>query len=198
MNRQAFTMLELVIMLVTVGVLTATIMPRLERDPLRETVNQVMRHIQYTQHMAMVDDVYRDGRPLWFKAMWRISFRNKNCYVVSSNIDLDMNYDREESATDPLTQVLLYSNTKCKQESTDNSMMFLAEAYDISRIDFSGSCGDNRFIAFDNFGRPHRSLKRLDDYLKKECLITFVRKSRKAVIAIRPETGYITSYVDPR
>jgi len=171
------------------------ILPRMERDPLREAINQVVRHITYTQHLAMVNDVYNTDKPLWFKAMWRISFRSKNCYVVSSNTDLDMNYDRNESATDPVNRVLLYSNTKCKQEGTDSSMMFLSEEYGIKEIVFSGSCGGNRFIAFDHIGRPHKTLVRLDDYLQSSCEITFKTKDRKGVITIRPETGYVTSVI---
>jgi len=197
MRKRAFTMVELLIVIVVVGILAVTIVPRLESDPLRQAVDQVVRHIAYTQHMAMVNDIYRTDTPIWFKAMWRISFRVKNCYLVSSNSDLDMNYDREESVMDPLTRVLLYSNSKCRKESTDSSIMFLEDTFDIDKIVFEPACGDNRFIAFDNFGRPHRSLKRLDDYLKSDCLIMFYSKGRKGVITIRPETGYVTSYVEP-
>lgn len=195
MNRNSFTIIEFVIVIVVVSILVMIILPEVQRDPLREAMNQVKRHIMFTQHMAMVDDVYDASKSMWFKAMWRISFRSKNCYVVSSNIDLDTNYDREESVIDPMTKTLLYSNNRCKIESTDNNTMFLADEYNIDKIVFSKSCGENRFLAFDIFGRPHKTLKRINDYVTEDCIITIFSESRKAEITITPETGYVKSKI---
>lgn len=190
MRLTSFTTLELVIVIVVAGILSAVMLPRLERDSLREATSQVVRHILYTQHLAMVDDVYDDSNATWYKAMWRISFRSNNCYVVSSNTDHNKNYDRNESATDPLTKTLLYSNTDCIQDSTDNSNMFLQDQYDIDSITFS-DCGDNRFIAFDYLGRPHKTLISASDLVTSLCTITLHSGTRKAVISITPETGYV-------
>lgn len=190
MPRYSFTMFELIIVIIVAGILAITTIPRLEKDNLKIAVEQVARHIRYTQHLAMVDDMYDDSNATWYKAMWRISFRSNNCYVVSSNTDLDMNYDREESATDPLTKTLLYSNNDCLQESSDNSDMFLFHKYAIDNIEFTGSCGNNRFIAFDYLGRPHKTLSNVNDLVTSECKITMHSGSRKGVISILPETGY--------
>ncbi len=191
MRLNAFTMLELVIVLIVAGILSAVILPRLERDSLREATSQVVRHIQYTQHLAMMDDVYDDANATWYKAMWRISFRSNNCYVVSSNTDHNANYDRNESATDPLTETLLYSNTACVQESSDSSNMFLQEKYGIDSITFNSACGNNRFVAFDYLGRPHKTLSSSYDVVSSVCEITLHSGSREAVISITPETGYV-------
>ena len=195
MFRESFTLMEFIIVIVVVSILTTSISPYLERNPMREVLNQVKRHVMLTQHMAMVNDVYDAKKSKWFKAMWRISFRTKNCYVVSSNIDLDTNYDREESAFDSMSKTLLYSNNKCELESTDNKSMFLYEEFNIDKIEFSNACGSNRFIAFDNLGRPHKTLIKLNDYLKSDCIITFYSQTQKGEIKIRPETGYVTSKV---
>lgn len=191
MKSCAFTMFELIIVIVVAGILSAVIIPRFERDNLRMAANQVVRHIQYTQHLAMVNDVYDASKPLWYKAMWRISFRSNNCYIVSSNTDLDMNYDRDESALDPLTKTLLYSNNSCAQESSDDSNMFLYEKYQIDSIEFNDACGNNRFIAFDHIGRPHKTLSDINDLMISECRITFYSNARRAIVSILPETGYV-------
>ena len=191
MYSKSFTLIELIIVIIVVGVLTISILPRLERDGLREGMEQVVRHIRYTQHMAMVNDVYDAGKPLWYKAMWRISFRSKNCYLVSSNTDFDMNYDRSESALDPLDKKLLYSNNKCIQEESDNSTMFLSDKYQIDSIEFNSACGDNRFIAFDYLGRPHKTLTKVNDLFSSKCTITFSSGARAGVIEIHPQTGYV-------
>ncbi len=184
-------MLELVIVIVVAGILSAVMLPRFERDNLREATGQVVRHIQYTQHLAMVDDVYDDSNATWYKAMWRISFRSHNCYVVSSNTDHNANYDRNESATDPLTNTLLYSNTDCVQESSDSSNMFLQEKYGIDSITFNSACGDNRFIAFDYLGRPHKTLGSSSDLVTSPCKITLHSGAKEAVISITQQTGYV-------
>lgn len=191
MKHFAFTMLELVIVIVVAGILSAVVLPRMERDSLREATSQVVRHIQYTQHLAMVDDVYDDTNGTWYKAMWRISFRSNNCYVVSSNTDHNSNYDRNESATDPLRKTLLYSNNTCIQASSDNSDMFLQEKYGIDSITFNSACGNNRFIAFDYLGRPHKTLSSSDDFVSSLCMITLHSGIREAVISITQETGYV-------
>lgn len=184
-------MLELIIVIVVAGVLAVTVIPRLERNRLHAAVQQVARHLRYTQHLAMVDDMYDATKPLWYKAMWRISFRSHNCYVVSSNTDFGLNYDRNESATDPLTKTLLYSDTDCVQESSDNHDMFLSDKYGIDSIEFENTCGNNRFIAFDHLGRPHKTLGSINDLVSSECKITLHTGTRKGVISIMPETGYV-------
>ena len=190
MKSTAFTMIELIIVMVVAGILTAVMIPRMERDNLRIATNQVVRHIQYTQHLAMVDDVYNTSKPTWYKAMWRISFRTNNCYLVSSNTDLNTNYDRNESAQDPLTQSLLYSNTSCTQDSVDNSAMFLSDQYGINSIEFNSACGSNRYIAFDHLGRPHKTLSSVNDLVSSICQITLHSGTRESIVAIYPQTGY--------
>ncbi len=191
MYKSSFTMLELIIVIVVAGVLAVTVIPRLERNRLHVAAQQVARHLRYTQHLAMVDDMYDATKPQWYKAMWRISFRSHNCYVVSSNTDFDMNYDKLESAIDPLTKTLLYSNNFCTHNSSDNSDMFLSDKYGIDSIEFENTCGNNRFIAFDHLGRPHKTLSSVNDLVSTECRITLQSGSRKGVISVMPETGYV-------
>ena len=57
-NKKAFTMLELVFVIVVSGILAATFIPRFDRDNLQEAADQVISHIRYTQHLAMVDDKF--------------------------------------------------------------------------------------------------------------------------------------------
>jgi len=90
-----------------------------------------------------------------------------------------------------LTKTLLYSNVECVKESSDDGKMFLAEKYAIDSIEFNSACGNNRFVAFDYLGRPHKSLSRADDFMTSECKITLHSGERKGVISIMPETGYV-------
>lgn len=190
--NKAFTLLELVIVIVATSILSVFFIPQFYNNSLLDATMQVVRHIKHTQHLALNDARYMHTDKLWYKSMWRISFRSKNCYVVSSNTDYDKNYDRLESAHDPIDRLLLYSNVECEEEQTDTKWMFLESYYSIDMITFSKACGSNRFIAFDHQGRPHKSLKNSHDLLKNKCIITIYQKENKAEITIRPETGYTT------
>ncbi|MGB5964879.1 MAG: type II secretion system protein [Sulfurimonadaceae bacterium] len=75
MKHFAFTMLELIIVIIVAGILAAVMIPRLERDNLRMAANQVVRHIQYTQHLSMVNDVYDADDVNWSRRYWKIAFR---------------------------------------------------------------------------------------------------------------------------
>ncbi len=189
--RYSFTLLEFIVVVVTVGILAGTMIPNLSTDPLLDATLQVVRHFKYTQQLAMSDDRYDAEKPLWFKSMWRISFRSNNCYLISSNIDFNHNYDRTESAHDPLTQEYLYSNTNCEKERGDNSFMYLESYFGVSDIQLNSSCGNNMMLAFDEQGRPHASLSKVDDLLKNICKISLYHQTRKSVITVQPQTGYV-------
>ncbi len=90
-KKYAFTMLELVFVIVVAGILTAAIVPRFDRNNLQEAADQLISHIRYTQHLAMVDDKFLADRNLsrfssllkskkellyWYKGRWQIYFFN--------------------------------------------------------------------------------------------------------------------------
>ena len=56
--KKAFTMLELVFVLVVIGILAAVMIPNMQSTALREAAIQVVSHIRYTQHLAMIDDKF--------------------------------------------------------------------------------------------------------------------------------------------
>ncbi len=193
MKKFAFTMLELVFVIVVAGILAAVFIPKMDRNNIEEAALQVTRHIRYTQHLAMSDDVYNQGQANWYKAMWKISFRSNNCYIVTSNVDLNNNADRTESAIDPLNGKYLYSNSSCTASSSDNEDMLLEDRFGIDSIAMSGGCGPigtQGYIAFDNLGRPHNNLGSATGLMTRTCTLTLSSGTKTATIVIEPETGY--------
>jgi prepilin-type N-terminal cleavage/methylation domain-containing protein len=75
-KRHAFTMIELVFVIVMVGILSAILIPRMQGSRLYEAADQIASHIRYTQHLAMMDDKFdpTGGDSEWFKGRWQILF----------------------------------------------------------------------------------------------------------------------------
>jgi len=213
-------MLELVFVIVVVGILAATIIPRFSRDSLQEAADQVISHIKYTQHLAMIDDKFTTNDPKWFKGRWQIRFFYKKyaskdgntkkwAYAVfsdkpnsSGNFDGNPNATTGEVAIDPLNQTLMsggftiyYSNKKT------NKKCAIGETYGIKNVKFIGCGSSSTRIAFDYLGRPisgnlKSSNKSYESnrLLKTQCRIVLCKNSscddNNITIAIEPETGY--------
>ena len=56
--RQAFTMLELVFVIVVVGILSYFVASSFQRNTVVEAADQITSHIRYTQHLAMSDSKF--------------------------------------------------------------------------------------------------------------------------------------------
>ncbi|MDD3344472.1 MAG: type II secretion system protein [Sulfurospirillaceae bacterium] len=89
--KKAFTMLELVFVIVIIGVLSYFVTASFERSSLREAADQVIGHIRYTQHLAMSDDKFiptvsmskytnlarKNKEPqYYYKGRWQLNFFN--------------------------------------------------------------------------------------------------------------------------
>ncbi len=184
--KKAFTMLELIFVIVIIGILAATIVPNTRRNPLQEAAVQVVSHIKYTQHLALSDDKYDSNDNQWFRGRWQIrffenlSFTSAKCTnegisdVWAYSIYSDKpGYTRlpnvSELARNPQNknQFLTggYNNTICVDNAENNqdeqSMkeLRLGEKFDVKDMKFSGGCrSDVRYIQFDHLGRPLNSI----------------------------------------
>lgn len=203
MKRFAFTMLELVFVIIVIGILAVLAMPSFNKNSLAEAAEQVAGHIRYTQHLAMVDDKYNDRNATWFASNWQIWFRisgGKYYYEIFSDRDQETNSDADEEAVDPMTHQNL-GNGAAGIGLPINKDVSLTEKYGITEMSFSANCkiGQGGKIAFDHLGRPYGDVSyNVNDpfykYLTQPC--TFQMKhsdsDQNATITIRPETGYVS------
>lgn len=199
MRKHAFTMMELVFVIVVIGILAATIIPRLERDTLYEAGEQLLSHIRYTQHLAMIDNVYDDKDVDWYRSMWQIKFSDCSgsgiYYVVYSDKDQAGNADEVETAIDPTSHKRLYSSTSCTANDRYESSVILTDEYGLDDVILEGGCfskngNTNKYVAFDHMGRPFFSVTSASDVVTTPCAITIVDGDENATITITPETGY--------
>ena len=196
-------MLELIFVIVVVAILAAVIVPRMDRDTIYEAAEQVLGHIKYTQHLAMVDNIYDDNTNNWHYARWQIDFYDGTggCgeifYAVGSDTNLTgVSLVANDAARDPLTNDLLYNDTAtCARTSGWHNDIILSDKYSIASLSMSAACNTaNDIIAFDQLGRPYTAFTTDDptaNLLKTDCNITITDSSANtATITITPETGY--------
>jgi prepilin-type N-terminal cleavage/methylation domain-containing protein len=166
--KKAFTLLELIFVIVVIGIIAAVAIPRMKSNSLREAAAQVLGHIRYTQHLAMSSDVYKDTDEEWYKKRWQIKFSNVGgsddmwAYAIFYDRTADGNPNASETAINPsdMTKKLTggYSGTIEYDDKEATQTLNLGHAYNVRDIDFE-DCNINnndhkKRIVFDYLGRP--------------------------------------------
>lgn len=210
MKRFAFTMLELVFVLIVIGILAVFAMPNFNRHPLQEAAEQVASHIRYTQHLAMVDDKFDPNDGIWFSKRWQIRFPNTTIagekiyyYEVFRDEDQQANSDIQEEAIDPLSNKTIGDGVTAVASLPEDALVNLTKKYGITNviITANNNCkvgGVFPTIAFDNIGRPYNSVyyganDLLTGLYNANCVLTLEHKSDgNASITISPQTGYVS------
>lgn len=210
-NKPAFTMLELVMVIVVLGILAALALPRMDQDTRQQAADNILSAIRHTQHLALNDDKHDLAVADWQKRLWQIRFSNAGGgwqYSIWSDLNRGGNVDitagTEEMAVDSLNGMDLHSADNV-QDPGESSDIFLTNKYGITNVVFTGCNNPNgtaqstaRHIAFDNFGRPFRGVggatNNYDRYVSTNCTITFTGLNafpgNPIVIIINTETGY--------
>ncbi len=205
-DKPAFTLLELIMVIIVLGILAALAFPRMERDTRQEAADNVLSAIRYTQHMALMDNRHKFDSADWQKSLWQIRFSNPSdtwVYTIASNIDYasGTNLDQDESAIDPMNSKYMHSSDHII-DIDESPNIFLTDQYNIDDIVFNGCAGSSasnaKHIAFDYLGRPHRGVTQgaTNDYAtyvsNSNCEITFSSPAFDSsfTIEITRETGH--------
>lgn len=194
MKRFAFTMLELVFVIIIIGILAVLAMPSLNGNQLQFAAEQVASHIRYAQHLALTDDKYDPTDSTWYEKRWQIRFLNNGTvyyYDVFSDNNKEGNSNEDEEAIDPMTHERLGSG------NTTNTP---TDAVDLSKFGITavgGTCqfGGTHKLVFDNFGRPYLSASSglySNPVPQNGCTIILEHGSEgNATLTIQSQTGYV-------
>jgi prepilin-type N-terminal cleavage/methylation domain-containing protein len=211
--KKAFTLLELVFVMVVIGILAATIIPRVQNNPLQEAAIQLLSHIRYTQHLAILDDKFNANDLNWHKGRWQLVF-SANKYtnyeyaytIFSDKYTYGGDPSSGEIAKNPQNSDKLMtggygisSSININHENFKGMKeMNLGMKYGIKSVKLSGGCRNSR-ISFDHLGRPMKGdqgsmtgaynagTQRL---ITSDCVITLNDGVDDLNITIYPETGY--------
>jgi len=209
--KKAFTLIEIIFVLVIIGILAVVIIPRTQRDTLQEVAIQVVSDIRYTQHLAMIDDKYDSTDSNWYRNKWQLIFAKSDnssgkdtagkwAYTIFSDYlsTSQGNPDINEMAVNPLDKNKLlsggYSGGLDWEDERASKKLNIGYSYGITNMKSSG-CGGKR-ISFDNLGRPFKGddsswNASTEGLLKSQCIFTFYIEEDSIKVYIEPETGYV-------
>ena len=206
LKKPAFTMLELIFVIIVLGILASMAIPRMDRDLRQGAKDNILAAISLTQHIALVDNKTDPTVNNWQKALWQIRFSNPGSewlYTIASNTDYGVNLDQNESAIDPANGKYMHSANASPADSDESPNIFLTKLYGIDTVSFNNCTGTSnstaQHIAFDHLGRPHRGVTGSGSYDYKtlvkssDCIITFGFIDNAITdlkITIAMETGY--------
>ncbi|MBA1438735.1 MAG: type II secretion system protein [Epsilonproteobacteria bacterium] len=171
--KKAFTLLELVFVIVVVGILAAIFIPRMHSNLIQEAGTQILSHIRYTQHLAMTNDKYNVSDNQWYLGKWQIAFSSAAStwsYRILSeregayngNPDADVTYQNSEVARNPQDRSLYLigvRNSNFNSNATDKltQSLDLGKTYRIKKVKVTGgNSRSGRRILFDIQGRPYK------------------------------------------
>lgn len=177
--KKAFTLVELIFVVVVLGILAFALWPTKQPTQALEAARQIVAHMRYTQHLALNDDKFgthidtdannKNVATEWYKRMWRIAFSNPKeiegkCtdtgwrYAVYQNIAKNLSDKGQpngaiEVAQNPAEPGKILSGCFSGTSENTTSSMNLNNTYGIDNIDFDefGTQG----IIFDELGRAY-------------------------------------------
>lgn len=181
--KKAFSLIELVFVVVVIGILAAVIIPRTDNDATAQAAIELQSHIRYTQHLALVDDQFNSNDTTWFQNRWHLHFTGNSYTIHKNNIHNNV-FNDPIVAVDP-------------QSGNNFENIDLNDKYSVT-IAFTGGCENQTVISFDHMGRPMvgdlsddtQSYMELQ-LMRVPCVITLSGSGDDIAIRIIPETGYV-------
>jgi len=165
--KKAFTMIELIFVIVVIGILASAIIPRTKTNQLRESASKLLSHIRYTQHLNLVNDKFSNTDANWYKNRWQIVFKNSTYSILS-----ETTYAKDAQTNKDLKDI--------KVNAT---------------ISLSDGCQGKDAISFDYLGRPLINDTASHSYIYSNlltsiCTITLTADGASVSLEIKPETGF--------
>jgi prepilin-type N-terminal cleavage/methylation domain-containing protein len=212
--KKAFTMIELVFVVIIIGIMSAVLAPRADNNSLQQATNQIISHIRYTQHLALTDDKFSNTKQFYFRGRWQIIFMRTKSewgYAVFSDKFIHGKYNgkpqsKSEVARDPenvnnyLTSGYGGSTALGRNGNNISKKLNLTKKFGITNVKFTKGCkGASKRVSFDNIGRPFKknpssqiSAYEKERLITNQCQIVLTgNNNNTTTIAIEPETGYV-------
>ena len=215
--RKAFTLLEIIFVIVMLGILAgvAVFYFRANDSELVQAKNQLINHIRYTQHLALMDDKFSPSDRDWYKGRWRISFSGSSDYPQTSNyvyyniFSDTIGEDGYGGGVDKENEVAIdpYEGRRLGVDNNGDKSKLITNLVQQYNVEIASVCdSDGKDIVFDVIGRPYKfnsstnlgadslpNSRAYQNLLASSCEIKLrhLETGEPATITIHPETGFV-------
>ncbi len=166
--RLAFSMIELVMVIVVIGILASVAIPNMDKDIRQGAIDTVLSDVRLAQQNALSDDKHDVNNTKWQRAYWHFAYYtcgNDVVYRVASDVDFDGTITNSESALNSKDNKYLFADCNDLDDKDNSPKVNLTREHGISSVTTTGACQDSHILAFDNLGRLHSDItSELPDY----------------------------------
>jgi prepilin-type N-terminal cleavage/methylation domain-containing protein len=203
--RRAFTFIEIVVVVVIVGILTAIVISSFKEDNIELAKEEMILRLRYAQHLAVMEDKFNTEQGFWDRRRWRFhcSDATRSCAVLAPSqltpAGVVINPPiPSDFALDPQDRTLLTGDCMgavgCSDLNTTQRLA-LGSKWGISRIEKSNNCRGAAgvlTIIFDEIGRPYGLNGDTPELLNATCRITITHSQEgQESFCVEPETGFV-------
>jgi prepilin-type N-terminal cleavage/methylation domain-containing protein len=203
-KRLAFSMIELIMVIVVLGILSAMAIPNFKNDVRTGARENIYSALQYTRNLALIDNRTDPTDSKWQMELWHIAFSDSDdgyTYNIGSNQShASAPLKKIECAIDPANGQYFYNeggNTEIAIDESPN--VFLGKKFGVNDISFEDGCRGAQYIAFDNLGRPfidgiYSEEDLYSGVMTDDCtiIVKFIDTSIKDLeFSIKKETGFV-------
>ena len=180
--KPSFTLLELVIVIIIIGILVSTVSIFIPNDNLRLAADNLAKNIRFTKSLALKDDKYQpfpnndtsqeeNRSKYWFKQWWQVRFSHTGgdyWYEIFSDVpskyktknftaqaNLPTNAWQISIAKNPLDNKLMIGHCGISQYPDCNqtdNKLNLTKTYGIKKLKFTNFYSRSPRLVFDNYG----------------------------------------------
>ncbi len=196
----AFSLLELIFVIVLIAIISSTIISKTEISKLQIATDKIVLYLNYTRYIAFVDSKFDIDDVEWERKRWTLKFQNCSdtnngmYYIVYSDMSGGTAaFKKDECMKDPLSLKYLYSGYDCKPSSNESKNILLTKEFGVHKVEVS--CNTTSTIGQISFGADGKIYSQLGTNIKEideQCLLKLYDiNDDYTTIAIEPKTGYI-------
>ena len=202
--KKSFTLLELILMIVLLGFLYTSFIPKVKVSKIDDLTNRLVLYLKQTRNQSLINDKFSNSDNLWHKKRWTLKFfRCRETiggiyYVIYSDKNASGHPGIDDSLKDSLTLKNIYSTNSCTENIKNSKYVLISQNFNIRTVNIS--CNETSSLGQLSFGSDGKIYSKLsadenDDSsyeiinnCKIELIDTF---NEKRVINLESKTGYV-------
>lgn len=191
--KKAFTMIELLVVMVVGAILSAVAVSKIHTSGLNDAAKSIVDDIRYARLLAMGDDVYGEKKD-YSDNYYRFTIASNKVYKITTKSINDKTIKKEDYAPDFLETgkyICDFASDECSKRTwilnkNDYKVVFTPK---VPTESTSNSLAPTNTIIFNEFGEPLNYNQKPSDFT-----IELSKNSEKVCIKVEKLTGY--AYID--